>query len=575
MIRCERCSTLYELDEGLLLPSGSQVQCTKCQHVFTAYPPNAAGRTELGLPAASDALEPEDAPASAPVTEPPDVAEPADDDAADRAADRADDADDADDAGAADGGAGPPHADQELPEEIAAAPPREDPATGAERRGDVPRGTWGGSAPVYRPPSPPPSAAAVAGVSRSPLLHRDAVGAFESRLRWGARLRWLVPAAIVLVLLGVAGATWLLLARGSTPDDEPARREALALAARDDAGSLDAAMARLEAALQDAPGSKALAADRAAVNVLRAAIALEEGEAIAARRKARVAEGERLRQDRPAGWEEAERQVAADAQALEGAAHTVEERARVLGAAALDSLRTLERAGGEGRPEIARGLGLYYAFRGDGAGAQAAVRAARAATPTDPWLDLAEGWVAARQADPASHERALVTLGSVSVANPGLLRARYLLARTQAALGRRGEALASAEGVLASNGQHEGAKRLREELSAPVEPAGPEPSPAQSGSPPGNAPAQRRKPSSQPSLGPLPATGGPSLAPIPGAVVPAPVPALPDVPVEGTGAPPSPARTSPAGAGGGEPASEPARTRRPRVQPSEFYSNGG
>ncbi|HEY6101289.1 MAG TPA: zinc-ribbon domain-containing protein, partial [Anaeromyxobacter sp.] len=31
VIRCERCSILYELDEALLAPGGSQVQCTRCQ----------------------------------------------------------------------------------------------------------------------------------------------------------------------------------------------------------------------------------------------------------------------------------------------------------------------------------------------------------------------------------------------------------------------------------------------------------------------------------------------------------------------------------------------------------------
>ena len=39
VIRCERCSTLYELDEALLAPDGSPVQCTRCDHVFTVRPP--------------------------------------------------------------------------------------------------------------------------------------------------------------------------------------------------------------------------------------------------------------------------------------------------------------------------------------------------------------------------------------------------------------------------------------------------------------------------------------------------------------------------------------------------------
>jgi predicted Zn finger-like uncharacterized protein len=38
LIRCEKCSTLYELDEKLLPPQGAPVQCSKCQYVFKAYP---------------------------------------------------------------------------------------------------------------------------------------------------------------------------------------------------------------------------------------------------------------------------------------------------------------------------------------------------------------------------------------------------------------------------------------------------------------------------------------------------------------------------------------------------------
>lgn len=38
LIRCEKCSTLYELDEKLLPRHGAPVQCSKCQHVFKAFP---------------------------------------------------------------------------------------------------------------------------------------------------------------------------------------------------------------------------------------------------------------------------------------------------------------------------------------------------------------------------------------------------------------------------------------------------------------------------------------------------------------------------------------------------------
>jgi predicted Zn finger-like uncharacterized protein len=60
-IRCEKCSTLYELDETLIPTGGAPVQCTKCQFVFRAYPPPPAAR-----PAATPA------PPTAPLTALPD-----------------------------------------------------------------------------------------------------------------------------------------------------------------------------------------------------------------------------------------------------------------------------------------------------------------------------------------------------------------------------------------------------------------------------------------------------------------------------------------------------------------------
>ena len=38
-IRCERCATIYELDERRLPPHGALVKCTRCEHVFRAAPP--------------------------------------------------------------------------------------------------------------------------------------------------------------------------------------------------------------------------------------------------------------------------------------------------------------------------------------------------------------------------------------------------------------------------------------------------------------------------------------------------------------------------------------------------------
>ena len=38
IITCEECSTSFNLDEKLIKPSGSKVRCSKCKHVFVAFP---------------------------------------------------------------------------------------------------------------------------------------------------------------------------------------------------------------------------------------------------------------------------------------------------------------------------------------------------------------------------------------------------------------------------------------------------------------------------------------------------------------------------------------------------------
>jgi len=39
IITCEKCDISFNLDESLLKSSGSKVRCSKCKHIFTAYPP--------------------------------------------------------------------------------------------------------------------------------------------------------------------------------------------------------------------------------------------------------------------------------------------------------------------------------------------------------------------------------------------------------------------------------------------------------------------------------------------------------------------------------------------------------
>ena len=38
VIQCESCSTEFNLDESLLMKEGTKVRCSRCRHIFTAYP---------------------------------------------------------------------------------------------------------------------------------------------------------------------------------------------------------------------------------------------------------------------------------------------------------------------------------------------------------------------------------------------------------------------------------------------------------------------------------------------------------------------------------------------------------
>ncbi len=47
ILSCEQCGTRYNLDETLLGPQGSKVRCSKCLHVFTAWPSGPVGHEPL------------------------------------------------------------------------------------------------------------------------------------------------------------------------------------------------------------------------------------------------------------------------------------------------------------------------------------------------------------------------------------------------------------------------------------------------------------------------------------------------------------------------------------------------
>jgi predicted Zn finger-like uncharacterized protein len=483
VIRCERCSTMYELDEALLGPDGAPVQCTKCSHVFTAFPPRAAGRTLIGLPPPP----PAPAPAPHPSADAPSAAAPP---------------------AAAPPAAAPP----------AAAPPRPAAATVPK---PAPRAVRPAPS-VYRPTAAQAAAQASPVGIRQPVVRRDAVGAFESRLRWSSRRRWLIP-AVVLVVAAVAATAWLWLDRRVDAGAVQARREALALVALDDTSSLDRAAILFGEATRREPKLHAAEADSALARVLQAAAIVDEGADWASRAESVGVELERVAREEPVGAEETTRALEAELRALRGEVEAREEKARALSEPAFAALKALHARYGE-TPEIARAFAVYYAAVNDREQALRFVRAARGTGIDDPWLAVAEGMLDLRE--PAGRERALAVLGGVAGQRPELLRARYLLARAQGELGRSQEAVATLDGVLAANPDHEAARRLKAELLAPP-PAVTAPVAPVADPPEGKPGLLPRKSRAQPAAprNPLPsatsagAPGGPAPAP---ASVPAP-----------------------------------------------------
>jgi predicted Zn finger-like uncharacterized protein len=522
VIRCEHCSTLYELDESLLAPEGSPVQCTRCQHIFTAHPARAPGP---------------------PVADPPRREVVAEGIAADpRASD----------------------ASQGRQEDETPEPPP------VEARPALTPDTPKGSGPVR--PAPPRSGPSVyrpapsqATVSRPPIIRQNPVGAFESRLRWNARWRWLAPTLIVLTA-ALAVASWIVLGRRADPAAQ-ARAEALALLALDDAESLDRAASALDRTLRLAPGLAEAAADRALVDAMRARALSDDAEASAARAAARAAERDHLRaaagpDGEAPGLPEGDDEV----EELESRARSLRARAAELAAAAGETLRGLERE--ERAPvEVARALASVAALEGDRAELQRQV----ATTAGDPWASLAAASADACSPDQSVRERGVVALRLFVTRHPGVLHARWRLAKVLASLGRREEALESVAGLLGANSRHERGVALRAELKQPPPAPPPAVEAAAAAPPPPPAPAKAklvvpsRKPLAQPA--PPATTANASLSPGPGIAPPPPALGGEGPTPEGDGArapsPPAP------------PAPVPPRLKPAAVPEAELVTGGG
>ncbi|MBK9517320.1 MAG: zinc-ribbon domain-containing protein [Anaeromyxobacter sp.] len=571
IIRCERCSTLYELEETLLAPEGSQVQCTRCQAVFTAVPPRSQARPLATPPgAATPAVvlaQPEHPTAQARApggasSEPP-AADPVP--------------------------AWPHAAPAPAPEEPAlvhqASPPEDPPAHGRAVEAPLAGGRAGGPAGpaasagaprsggsgasiaprptrtgpnVYRRPAP--SGLPMGGATRpAGAVRRGTVGAFEARAQLSTLWKKLLLPALGLALAGLVVGAFLLWRSRPDPEALRLRAEASARLAQDDAESLARGVRILDELLSRGPSEPGLEVERALGRLLQAAAQLEEAEPFEAQATAAGAERGRLLLEQPPGFEDGARLLAVEGARLDAEVAPRRKAAAALTAQATAELQRLASAPG-GEAPAAGARAVAAALAGDPAEVARLAGLARLAGG-DPWAELAEGWVELRPE--GARDQALARLGALARARPELLRARFLLARAQAAQGRREEALTTLGGLLAANPRHERAQRFKSRLASPppapppaaAAPAAPvrSPVPRPAGAGAGQAvtprPAADTPPPPAAAAAAAPAPAAPAApTPEPSGLAPLPEPTRIVMPPPG---PPRPAPRAPETPGGG------------------------
>ncbi len=78
VVRCEKCSTRFRLDESRIPPTGARVRCSRCKHAFFLAPGAGASETPIGPPPTTEDLD--EPLAAASCSEPPPEPETLDDD---------------------------------------------------------------------------------------------------------------------------------------------------------------------------------------------------------------------------------------------------------------------------------------------------------------------------------------------------------------------------------------------------------------------------------------------------------------------------------------------------------------
>ncbi len=131
--------------------------------------------------------------------------------------------------------------------------------------------------------------------------------------------------------------------------------------------------------------------------------------------------------------------------------------------AALEELRPLVRAH-PADPAVVRALAVYYGLDGDAGQVARLADRARAAGAADAWIDFAGLAASARAAGAGG---SIELLSAFAATHPEMMRPRMMLARALFDSGRREEALAEIDALLAANPDHDRAKRLRSAILSP------------------------------------------------------------------------------------------------------------
>lgn len=486
IIRCERCSTLYDLDETLLAPQGSPVQCARCQAVFTAVP------NRPGAPATPPATP------SAPLESPP------------------------------------------APGATTAGPSPAEVSTVAPRR--PPPGPN-----IYRRPQPAAAPAApVRGRARAGAPPRDAVSAMEARLRAAGRWKLALVPVAVLAAAGLAYAGWSVLKRLPDPESQRQQAEAMALLSLDDAGSLGKAVDLLDLVQQGDHASRGAAGQRGLARALLVTAQAEEVEPLQERLAAVSAEKARLEREQPPGAEDGLRALTMETTRVEVELAPRRKQLEALRTRAAEELR-LAAAESNGERDAAPGLAVLAVLDGNAEEVARASDLLRAKGPNQ-WAELVELWLAVRK-DGASRDQAIPRLQALAGAHPNLIRARLVLARALLAAGRREEAISSVTLLLSANPHHERAQRLRVQLAsspppASVPAAAPPPLPKPAWTPRPVVPAAAPAPAS-PVEAPPQAAANQVTAPAPAPVAVPPPPSPVQVPLPPPAPKPKPASPPP------------------------------